>query len=227
LPSEATPTGAPPATDARPRRPSARTSNPQASQHPCPHAVLTRRLHQGPEPLLAPHQPLGVFPLSSVPQPRGERRGRRREKRRRRWRAVTAPLRLGRRPDVDRSWGRQDGSRRAVEAGAGRVQGSRSRGNTVAGNIYNADVNDYTELATTTPPTQREHPAAAFISPPPWSLPGCSGGAETHRHVIMPECWPSSRRTAAPRSCGAPGPLMPLSPPSSCEESMCEPGVEA
>jgi hypothetical protein len=35
-----------------------------------------------------------------------------------------------------------------------------------------------------------------------------------HRRVTMPGCMPSSRRTAAPRPCGALRPLMPPSPPS-------------
>jgi hypothetical protein len=41
----------------------------------------------------------------------------------------------------------------------------RSRGVAAAGNTYNADVNIYPELATTTSPTRREHPAAIFFSP--------------------------------------------------------------
>jgi hypothetical protein len=76
---------------------------------------------------------------------------------------------------VDR--GRQDGSCRAVEAGAVRVQGSRSRGSAVAGNIYNVDVNDYTEPVTTTPLTQCEHRRSRlYLSPAlvsSWMLRQC------------------------------------------------------
>jgi hypothetical protein len=78
---------------------------------------------------------------------------------------------------VDRSRGCQDGSHRAVEAGAVRVQGRQSRGSVVAGNIYNAGVNDYTEPATTTLPTQREHHRSRLHLSPvlvsSWMLPRC------------------------------------------------------
>jgi hypothetical protein len=74
FPSGATLTGALPATHAWPRRPSARASNPQASQHPCPRVVLTRCLHLGPESLLDPHQALRVFPFPLF-HSRGERGG--------------------------------------------------------------------------------------------------------------------------------------------------------
>jgi hypothetical protein len=42
----------------------------------------------------------------------------------------------------------------------------------------------------------------------------------------MRGCVPSSRRTATPRPCGALGPLMPPSPPPSCEDHVCAPAVE-
>jgi hypothetical protein len=37
--------------------------------------------------------------------------------------------------------------------------------------VHITDVNDYTEPATTTPPTEREHLTAIFSFPPPWMLP--------------------------------------------------------
>jgi hypothetical protein len=42
----------------------------------------------------------------------------------------------------------------------------------------------------------------------------------------LPVCWPSRRRTAAPRQSGAPGPLMPLCPSLPCEDHVSEPAVE-
>jgi hypothetical protein len=49
---------------ARPRRPSARASNPQAPQHLCPCVALTECLHPGHEPPAGlPPFSLGIFPI--------------------------------------------------------------------------------------------------------------------------------------------------------------------
>jgi hypothetical protein len=66
------------------------------------------------------------------------------------------------------------------EGGSCACPRNRSRGSAAAGNVYIADVNDYTEPATTTPPTQREHRAVIFYFPPPWMLP-CVGPAALRR----------------------------------------------
>jgi hypothetical protein len=55
-----------------------RAPNLGALRHLCPAPPMHGRLHPETEPLLAPHQPLGVFPLSLVSLPReeeGEERG--------------------------------------------------------------------------------------------------------------------------------------------------------
>jgi hypothetical protein len=131
LPFEATPIGASPAIDTRPRRLFARASNPQALWPLCPCAALTGCLHPEVEPLLATHLPLWCFPpFPCSAAERGRREGevgRRGERRRRAHRRRAAPREPESRP----------GSR------------SRSRGSTAAVNIY-------TEPATTTPPTQCE-----------------------------------------------------------------------
>jgi hypothetical protein len=54
---------------------SAWAPNPVVSWLLCPRAALTQCLHLEAEPPRAPHQPLGVFPQSSIPQPRGEKGG--------------------------------------------------------------------------------------------------------------------------------------------------------
>jgi hypothetical protein len=63
--------------------------------------------------------------------------------------------------------------------------------------------------------------AALFLFPPSLisSLFG-TGGVGVRRRVSMPGCWPSSRRTAASRLCGALGPFMPPGPPSPCEDHL-------
>jgi hypothetical protein len=106
---------------------------------------------------------------------------------------------------------------------------SRSRGSAAAGNVYITDVNDYTEPATTTPPTQREHRAAVFSFPPPWMLP-CVEPAVSRRaarDLYLPVCWPSSRRTTAPRRVRDLGSLMLSSSPSPCDESLVDAGHRA
>jgi hypothetical protein len=83
-------------------------------------------------------------------------------------------------------------------------------------------VNYYTKPATTTPPTRREHPAAIFSFPPPLMLT-CDGPAASRcaaKDLYLPVCWPSSRRTAAPRRVRAPGPFMLPSSPSPCDVSV-------
>jgi hypothetical protein len=77
LPFEATPTGASPAIDARPRRHSTRASNPQEKRPLCPCAALTGCLHPETAPLLASHQPHWGFPIPLF------RRRERKERRRR------------------------------------------------------------------------------------------------------------------------------------------------
>jgi hypothetical protein len=88
-------------------------------------------------------------------------------------------------------------------------------------------VNIYTESATTTPLTQceRRHSLLHLFPSLVSTLSGI-GGVEVRRLVILPMCWPSRRRTAAPRRSGAPGPFMPLCPPSPCEAYVNEPAVE-
>jgi hypothetical protein len=173
LPFEATPTGASPAIDARPRRHSTRASNPQEKRPLCPCAALTGCLHPETAPLLASHQPHWGFPIPLF------RRRERKERRRREkkggggeegGRAATTPRRENRRPSAIRSWSRQDRSCRAK--GESRpCSRSQSRGSAAAVNIYLADVNLYTEPATTTPPTQRErHRGRPFLSSPLFSF---------------------------------------------------------
>jgi hypothetical protein len=130
LPFEATPTGASPAIDTRPRRLSARASNPRALCPLCPCAALTGYLHPEAEPLLATHLPLWgfpPFPCSAAERGRRGEVGRRGRRRRRARRRHAAPREPESRP----------GSR------------SRSRGSAAAVNIY-------TEPVTTTPLTQCE-----------------------------------------------------------------------
>jgi hypothetical protein len=194
LPSGATPTGAPTAIDARPHCPSTRASNPQASRHLFPCTALTGCLHHELEPpCWSPTICFGDFPLPLF-HGRERRRGRKEGARRRPRRAKgTGAPSMSRKPEprMDRS--------------GTTPQGGRRRAGTPT-------------PCTTTPrrppspgrPRLHHRPnvstvAAVFTFPPPWSLPGCSGGVETRRHVNIPECWPSSRRTAAPQQSGALG----------------------
>jgi hypothetical protein len=93
---------------------------------------------------------------------------------------------------VDQSRGCQDGSSRAVEAGAVRVQGAGAEGASPPGTPTPL-------LGTTTPSRPRLHrrpnvstAAATLTSFPPWSLPGCSGGVETrHQHIEPQNCHPA------------------------------------
>jgi hypothetical protein len=69
--------------------------------------------------------------------------------------------------------------------------------------------------------------AATFLFPPSLSSSLLStGGVGVRRRVSMPGCWPSSRSTAASRSCGALGPPMPPGPPSPCEDHLCLLAIE-
>jgi hypothetical protein len=107
------------------------------------------------------------FPQSSVTQLSGEERGRRRGRSGARLRRA-APGR----PRATR--GAEPGlpGREPLCRGSERRAGprDRNRGDATARKIYNADVNDYPEPATTTPPTNVSTPWPSSPSLPPWML---------------------------------------------------------
>jgi hypothetical protein len=152
-----------------------------------PSGCLDQYLHPEAEPPRAPHQPLGVFPLSSDLRPRGEtRRSRKSEGGGRR---SLAPRRRRRAVAGDHS--RTGGARRVVAEGGGRPrrEGTLKRSKKPTATTYVDAVHHYTappdfpETATTTPPTRREHLAAIFSFPHPWML-SCDGPEMSRRVTV-------------------------------------------
>jgi hypothetical protein len=158
---------------ARPRRPSARASNPQAPQHLCPCVALTECLHPGHEPPAGlPPFALGISPITLFHCREG-RRGKRGEEE-----GAPPPHHAGETgapPVSKKPEPRRDRSGTTT-------QGGRSRARTPPpAPLHRAIV--FPEPATTTPPTQCERRRSRlYLSP---SLVSPCDDPATSRHVVV------------------------------------------
>jgi hypothetical protein len=166
-----------------------------------PSGRLDRCLHPEAEPAEVSHRPIRVLPNLLFPSRAG---GEGKE--------CTAPPPRCDEKTEDRSWLRGTGP---VAAGEGRRRAGRE-GQGRAG----------TPTPSATPlnrPRLHRRPDVSTLRPTSPSLPLwislCSTDDVEARagNLILPVCWPSSRRTAAPRWAGAPGLFMLLSSPSPCD----------
>jgi hypothetical protein len=159
------------ATAGRPRRHLCLGTQSRGTEATLPSGCLDRCLHPGRTPRGLPTNHLGFSPILCSTAERGGEGEKKRED------CAAPPLHRADKTE-DRSWptgagpvATGEGRRHAGREGQGRARTPTLSAtlplHRATGNDYITDVNDYTEPATTTPPTRREHLAVIFSFPSP------------------------------------------------------------
>jgi hypothetical protein len=162
IPSAATPKTSLPSTAAMPRRCPRLANQPGRAAVSLPSGRLDPvSTPRDRAPAGLPPTALGFSPFLCSTAERGEGGERGDRRRARRHRAAPGRPEAVREPELEPPrW------KLPCRGGSCACPRNRNRGSTAAGNTYITDVNNYTEPATTTPPTQREHRATVFSFPP-------------------------------------------------------------